>query len=127
MKFVPNHFAGGISNVSKRKCYMLVVDVFEEYVSLINISKIEDKPNCFTYKYNVPLKYSCPPLYVPSFAKTNDRYLLELFDDIDKLPICNGKTIDCTDYNNVIKQYRELDETQIEQITLTKEDIYYEK
>lgn len=60
---------------------MLVINknYLDNTLTLINISKVEGKPNCFTYPFNVLIRNFNPPLPRLSFAKINDNYIIENF------------------------------------------------
>ena len=69
--FVPPYFASGTKNIDYKKRLMLVVNKnnLDNTLTLINISKVDGKPNCFTYPFNVLIRKYNPPLPRLSFAK----------------------------------------------------------
>ena len=53
--FIAPYFASGLKNIEYRRRLMLVININEKNntITLINISKVAGKPNCFTYPFNV--------------------------------------------------------------------------
>ncbi len=56
--FVPPYFVSGLKNIEYKKRLMLVIDKSDQdnTITLINISKVDGKPNCFTYPFNVLIR-----------------------------------------------------------------------
>lgn len=84
--FIPPRFASGMKNSKHIKRLMLVINknVQANTLTLINISKVVGKPNCFTYPFNILIRNYYPPLPILSFAKINDNYIIENFQGFDK-------------------------------------------
>ena len=58
--FVPPYFASGEKNIKLKKRLMLVIskNIHENTITLINISKVDGKPNCLTYNLNFLKMYN---------------------------------------------------------------------
>ena len=123
--FIPPYFASGLKNVEYKKRLMLVIDKNEQdnTVSLVNISKVDGKPNCFTYPFNVLIRKYNPPLPKLSFAKINDNYIIENFKGLEKYLYKNGYKIEQTEYTNIMNRYKKyIINNKIEQISFTKDE-----
>ncbi len=123
--FVPPYFASGIKNVQLKKRLMLVINKNEQdnTITLINISKVEGKPNCFTYPYNVLIRKYNPPLPILSFAKINDNYILENFKNLNKYIYRNGQKLDKEEFNNIMRRYKKnIKNNKVELISFTESD-----
>lgn len=121
--FVPPYFASGCENIQKKKRLMLVIDKCSQdnTLSLINISKIDGKPNCFTYPFNVLIRNYNPPLPRPSFAKINDNYIVEEFPELNNYLYKNGYKLDSGELANIMQRYTNYkSKNKIELISLTK-------
>jgi len=92
-------------------------------LTLINISKVEGKPNCFTYPFNVLIRKYNPPLPRLSFAKINDNYVIENFAGLEKYLYKSGYEIEQTEYNNIINRYNKyIVNNKVERISFTKDE-----
>ncbi len=123
--FVPPYFASGIKNIEFKKRLMLVVskNVLDNTLTLINISKVDGKPNCFTYPFNVLIRKYNPPLPRLSFAKINDNYVIENFNGLEKYLYKNGCKLDHVEYNNILNRYNKyIINNKIELISFTKSE-----
>ncbi len=123
--FIPPCFASGVKNLEYKKRLMLVINKNEidNTITLINISKVHGKPNCFTYPYNVLIRNYNPPLPMLSFAKINDNYIIENFVGLDKYIYKNGQKIDYNEYQNILNRYSKyIKNNKIELISFTKSD-----
>lgn len=123
--FVPPYFASGIKNIEHKKRLMLVINKNEQdnTITLINISKVEGKPNCFTYPFNVLIRNFNPPLPRLSFAKINDNYVIENFYELNKFLYKNGQKIDDTEYQIIIGRYNKyIKNNKIELISFTQNE-----
>ena len=123
--FIPPYFASGLKNVEYKKRLMLVIDKNEQdnTVSLINISKVDGKPNCFTYPFNVLIRKFNPPLPRLSFAKINDNYVIENFNGLEKFLYKNGQKIDDAEYINIMNRYKKyIKNNKIEFISFTQNE-----
>lgn len=123
--FVPPCFASGIKNIEHKKRLMLVINKNkkDKKLTLINISKVDGKPNCFTYHFNILIKKYNPPLPTLSFAKINDNYVIENFKGLEKYLYKNGQKLETTEYKNIIKRYNKYTKNnKVEIIKLTKEE-----
>ena len=109
LRFIPPKYADDDTDTKKR--YMLILDVNEEYVKLVNVSKLEGKPRTYLYKCNVVIR-DYEPLPLPSFTKINSTYILEKFDELKKFIAFDGKY---------------LAEWEIENIKLKMENFYTAK
>ena len=118
--FVPPYFASGEKNIKLKKRLMLVIskNIHENTITLINISKVDGKPNCLTYKYNILIRNYNPPLPKLSFAKINDNYVIENFNELDKYLYKMGQKLDKIEYVNIMnKYYKYIKNNQVELIT----------
>ena len=125
--FIPPYFASGIKNKEYKKRLMLVIKKNEQdnTVTLINISKVNGKPNYFTYPFNVLIRKFNPPLPMSSFAKINDNYVVENFKGLSNFLYKNGQKIDEEEYQNIMVRYnRYIKANKIELISFTQEDFY---
>ncbi len=123
--FIPPYFASGVKNVEYKKRLMLVINNNDQdnTITLINISKVDGKPNCFTYPFNVLIRNYNPPLPRLSFAKINDNYVIENFPGLNKYLYKNGYKIDNNEYNNIINRYNKyIKNNKIEIISFTESD-----
>ena len=123
--FVPPYFASGMKNIEHKKRLMLVagVNTLDKTLNLINISKVDGKPNCFTYPFNVLIRKYNPPLPKLSFAKINDNYIIENFKGLEKYLYKNGYKIEQTEYTNIMNRYKKyIINNKIEQISFTKDE-----
>lgn len=123
--FSPPYLAGGMINISKDKRIMLVIKKCDEdnTLTLINISKLKNKPNCMTYPYNVLIRNYNPPLPLPSFAKVNNNYVIENFSELSNYIYKNGVKIDNIEFNNIItRQNKHRSICRIETVSLTKNE-----
>ena len=123
--FIPPYFASGTKNVEYKKRLMLVINKNDQdnTITLINISKVDGKPNCFTYPFNVLIRNYNPPLPRLSFAKINDNYVIENFSGLNKFLYKNGYKIDDKEYQNIINRYNKyIKNNKIELISFTKND-----
>ena len=86
---------------------MLVININEKdnTITLINISKVAGKPNCFTYPFNVLIRNFNPPLPMLSFAKINDNYVIENFAGLERFIYKNGKKIDEGEFLETNKEF----------------------
>ena len=124
--FVPPKFADGEVNKQKQKRLMLVMNINDDdnTLTLVNISKVEGKPNCFTYKFNVLIRNYNPPLPLLSFAKINNNYILENFDGLEQFIYKKGLKLDNIEYNNIINRYKEyIRNNKVELISFTKDEL----
>ena len=104
---------------------MLVVNknIFDNTLTLINISKVEGKPNCFTYPFNVLIRKYNPPLPRLSFAKINDNYVIENFVGLENYLYKNGQKIEQSEYNNIMNRYNKyIVNNKVELISFTKDE-----
>lgn len=123
--FVPPYFASGIKNIEYKKRLMLVINknTLDNTLTLINISKVDGKPNCFTYPFNVLIRKYNPPLPRLSFAKINDNYVIENFTGLEKYLYKNGYKIEQVEYNNIINRYNKyIVSNKVERISFTKDE-----
>lgn len=123
--FIPPYFASGLKNIEYRRRLMLVININEKdnTITLINISKVAGKPNCFTYPFNVLIRNFNPPLPILSFAKINDNYVIENFAGLERFIYKNGKKIDESEYQNIIKRYNNyISNNRVELILFTKSE-----
>jgi hypothetical protein len=123
--FIPPCFASGKQNLEHKKRLMLVINknYYDNTITLINISKVDGKPNCFTYPFNVLIRNFNPPLPRLSFAKINDNYIIENFADINKFLYKNGQKINNIEFNYIIKRYNQyIKNNKIELISFTKDE-----
>ena len=123
--FIPPYFASGVKNVEYKKRLMLVINKNDQdnTITLINISKVDGKPNCFTYPFNVLIRNYNPPLPRLSFAKINDNYVIENFPGLNKFLYKNGYKIDNNEYNNIMNRYNKyIKNNKIELISFTESD-----
>lgn len=123
--FIPPCFASGIKNIESKKRLMLVINknTINNTLTLINISKVDGKPNCFTYSFNVLIKKYNPPLPRLSFAKINDNYIIENFEGLEKYLYKNGQKFEKIEYKNIINRYNKyILNNKIERISFTKEE-----
>lgn len=122
--FVPPYFASGIKNIECKKRLMLVINKnnLDNTLTLINISKVDGKPNCFTYNFNILIrKYN--PLPRLSFAKINDNYVIENFVGLEKYLYKNGYKMNQSEYNNIINRYNKyIINNKVELISFTKDE-----
>ena len=124
--FVPQYFANGIKNIEYKKRLMLVVNknTLDNTLTLINISKVDGKPNCFTYPFNVSIIKYNPPLTRLSFAKINDNYVIENFVGLEKYLYKNGQKVEQTEYNNIMNRYKKhIVNNKVERNSFTKEEL----
>lgn len=125
LHFVPPYFASGVKNAEMKKRLMLVIkkNIQDNTLTLINISKVFVKPNCFTYNFNVLIRNYNPPFPILSFAKINDNYVIENFSGIENYLYKNGQKINEMEYDNIIRRYNNYTTgNEIELITFTKEE-----
>jgi len=123
--FVPPYFASGMKNIEYKKRLMLVVNknTLDNTLTLINISKVLGKPNCFTYSFNVLIRKYNPPLPRLSFAKINDNYIIENFVGLEKYLYKNGQKIEQIEYNNIMNRYNKyIVNNKVERISFTKDE-----
>lgn len=124
--FVPPSFASGKPNSERRKRLMLVIkkDDVNKTLTLINISKVSNKPNCLTYTSNCLIRKYNPPLPLLSFAKLNDNYILEDFSELDKYVYKQGEKLNKKEFVNIQTKYREYksNNNKIELLFITKEE-----
>ena len=123
--FIPPYFASGKENIEYKKRLMLVVNknIFDNTLTLINISKVEGKPNCFTYPFNVLIRKYNPPLPRLSFAKINDNYVIENFEGLEKYLYKNGQKIEQNEYNYIMNRYNKyIVNNKVERISFTKDE-----
>ena len=123
--FIPPYFASGKENIEYKKRLMLVVNknIFDNTLTLINISKVEGKPNCFTYPFNVLIRKYNPPLPRLSFAKINDNYVIENFVGLENYLYKNGQKIEQSEYNNIMNRYNKyIVNNKVELISFTKDE-----
>lgn len=123
--FIPPFFGSGCANIELKKRLMLVIDVdkSDNTLTLINISKISGKPNCFTYKFNVLIRNYNPPLPRASFAKINDTYIIENFNGLSNYLYKNGSKLDNMEVVNIINRHqRYKSNNKIELITITQNE-----
>lgn len=121
--FVPPYFASGCENIQRKKRLMLVIDkcTQDNTLSLINISKVDGKPNCFTYPFNVLIKKYNPPLPRLSFAKINDNYIIEDFQGLSVYLYKSGQKLDTEEMAKVTRRYINYkSKNKIELISLTQ-------
>ena len=125
--FTPPCFASGIKNIERKKRLMLVIEknIQDDTITLINISKVDGKPNCFTYPFNVLIRKSNPPLPRLSFAKINDNYIIENFKDLKNYLYKNGEKIDKSEFDNILSRYNKyIRNNKIELVSFTKNEFY---
>ena len=105
--FIPPCFASGLKNIEYRRRLMLVININEKdnTITLINISKVAGKPNCFTYPFNVLIRNFNPPLPMLSFAKINDNYVIENFAGLERFIYKSGKKIDESEFLETNKEF----------------------
>ena len=123
--FVPPYFASGVQNVDGKKRIMLVINKNNQdnTLTLINISKVRGKPSWFTYPYNVLIRNYNPPLPLLSFAKINDNYIIENFQELSNYLYKGGMKLDQNEFNNIINRYNKyILNNKIELISFTKTD-----
>ena len=123
--FIPPYFASGKENIEYKKRLMLIVNknIFDNTLTLINISKVEGKPNCFTYPFNVLIRKYNPPLPRLSFAKINDNYVIENFEGLEKYLYKNGQKIEQNEYNYIMNRYNKyIVNNKVERISFTKDE-----
>lgn len=123
--FIPPYFASGKENIEYKKRLMLVVNknIFDNTLTLINISKVEGKPNCFTYPFNVLIRKYNPPLPRLSFAEINDNYVIENFEGLEKYLYKNGQKIEQNEYNYIMNRYNKyIVNNKVERISFTKDE-----
>lgn len=123
--FIPPYFASGIKNIECKKRLMLIINKNEQdnTITLINISKVDGKPNCFTYPFNVLIRKFNPPLPRLSFAKINDNYIIENFKGLEKFLYKDGQKIEPLEYNNIINRYNKyIKNNKLELISFTKNE-----
>lgn len=123
--FIPPYFSSGVKNIIYKKRLMLVIKKNEQdnTITLINVSKVDGKPNCFTYPFNVLIRRFNPPLPRLSFAKINDNYVIENFIGLDKFLYKNGQKINETEYKNIINRYNKyIKNNKIELISFTEDE-----
>ena len=90
---------------------------------MVNISKVDGKPNCFTYPFNVLIRKFNPPLPRLSFAKINDNYVIENFNGLEKFLYKNGQKIDDAEYINIMNRYNKyIKNNKIEFISFTQNE-----
>lgn len=126
LKFIPPYYADGKHNDERTKRFMLIISInYEEGILvLINISKVDGKPDCLTYDYNKLIKKYNPPLPLMSFAKLNGRYLVENYDGIERFLYKNGEKIDENELRKILEEYENPSSNYcINQITITKAEI----
>lgn len=99
--FIPPYFPGGMKNIEYKKRLMLVVNknIFDNILTFINISKVDGKPNCFTYYFNGLIRNYNPLLPRLSFAKINDNYVIENFDGLEKYLYKNLQKLGADEFN----------------------------
>ena len=123
---VPPAFAGGTANPDKKKRLLLVISINaqDNTLTLINISKIRDKPRCFTYPCNCLISNYCPPLPEPSFAKLNDTYIIENFYELSNYFYKQGQKLDHGELINIISRRNNyMSKNSIEQVSFNKLEI----
>ena len=123
--FVPPFFASGAKNIEYKKRLMLVINknTFDNTLTLINISKVDGKPNCFTYPFNILIRKYNPPLSRLSFAKINDNYIIENFKGLENYLYKSGYKIEQNEYNNIINRYKKyIVNNKVELISFTKDE-----
>lgn len=123
--FAPPYLAGGVTNISKEKRIMLIIKKCDEdnTLTLINISKLRNKPNCMTYPYNVLIKNYNPPLPLPSFAKVNNNYVTEIFPELSNYIYKNGIKLDENEFDNIlVRQNKHRARCKIEIVSFTKNE-----
>jgi hypothetical protein len=123
--FAPPYLAGGLINTGKNKRIMLVVEKCEDdnTLTLVNISKVYDKPNCFTYPYNVLIRNFNPPLPLLSFAKVNNNYIVENFAELSGYIYKGGTKLNQGEFDNIIeRQKNHKDQCKIETISFTRSE-----
>lgn len=124
--FVPPYFASGKKNTTYKKRLMLVIkkNIQDNTLTLVNVSKVQGKPNCFTYPYNVLIKKYNPPLPLLSFAKINDNYIIEDFPELVNFVYKGGQKIDSLEFTNIINRHnRYIKSNKVELISFTKNDL----
>lgn len=124
--FIPPYFSSGLKNIEHKKRLMLVINVNKQdnTLTLINISKVKGKPNCFTYPANVLIRKYNPPLPMLSFAKINDNYVIENFSELNLFLYKSGQKINELEFNNIINRYNKyIRNNKIELISFTKQDL----
>lgn len=123
--FIPPYFASGTKNIKHKKRLMLVINKNKilNTLTLINISKVEGKPNCFTYPFNILIRNFNPPLPIPSFAKINDNYVIENFKELDKFLYKQGQKLDNQEYQYILERYNKyIKNNKIELISFNKNE-----
>ena len=124
LHFTPSHYSNGVKNEELKKRFMLVLDVDDKNntLKLVNISKVQDKPNCLTYKSSVLIK-NHQPLPLLSFAKLDDNYIVENFDGIEKFLYDNGTKLDEQEFKNIVNKHDDyLFDNRFNLITMTKDE-----
>lgn len=125
INFVPSKLDGDFFDTKRR--YMLVTKN-EDYIEMINISKIQGKdPKIFIRDYNVKLKNHYP-FKLPSFAKVNTLYKIEYFPEIERFISFGGRKINDTDFVNIIFQRKKhIERTQNENIIFFSKEEFLNK
>ena len=124
--FAPPKFADGTLNEKKQKRLMLVINKndIDNTLTLVNISKVKGKPNCFTYNFNVLIRNYNPPLPLPSFAKINNNYILDNFNGLEQFIYKNGIKLNDIEFDNIINRYRKyIKNNKVELISFTKDEL----
>lgn len=60
---------------------MIKKNIQDNTLTLINISKVSGKPNCFTYNFNVLIRKFNPLFPILSFAKINDNDIFKRYNN----------------------------------------------
>ena len=124
--FIPPYFASGQENIKRKKRLMLVIEnnAQDKTFTLINVSKFEDKPNCLTYPFNCLIKNYNPPLPLLSFAKLNDNYIIEDFNELSGFLYKGGAKLDLAEFNNITLRHKNYkNNNRLEMISFTRDEL----
>lgn len=123
--FAPPMFSDGVTNIDKQKRLMLVIEKnnYDNTLMLLNISKIDGKPSCLTYKYNIAIRNFNPPLPVASFVKLNSNYKIDNFPELSNYLYKNGVLLNDEELKNIKEKYNQYKFNSIvHRISITKEE-----
>src|SRR5574344_1757370 len=122
--FIPPLFGSGLENKKMFKRLMRIIAINNDRLTLVNISKVLNKPNCLTYPFNILIRNYNPPLPLLSFAKVNDIYVIDYFDELKCFIYKNGDKLNKYEVDNIINKYNQYkSNNNIECVYLIKDDI----
>jgi hypothetical protein len=104
-------FANGSPSFYKRP--FLVIDIYDNFIDLLNVSSIKGKEKKLLYPSNKKIINYYPPFDVPSFVKMDELYTIEYFSDLNKSIYKQRPPLDDIEINRVIDSfhiYREYNE-----------------